>query len=199
MLVEELVRRLATTEVSLFTFVPWVTADGMRQAHDEGYTLGIAGVKTFFFIGDGQMSRDAFDTVIVMSPKLAAIGIWPAIDPLTSTSRWLVSATVSEMHVAVATRVRHCLETAEALQGREDLDEAMQRTVSRARKLLRFFAQPFFVAEPYTKRPGSFVPREQALAACAGIVDGAYDDIPEDAFYFVGGIDEVLARAGSAR
>jgi F-type H+-transporting ATPase subunit beta len=65
--------------------------------------------------------------------------------------------------------------------------------------LQRFFAQPFFVAEPYTKRPGAFVPRAEAIAACAAIADGLYDDIPEEAFYFTGGIDEVLARAGRPR
>ncbi|HEV8144244.1 MAG TPA: hypothetical protein VGQ77_15390, partial [Methylomirabilota bacterium] len=195
-IVEELVRRLATTEVSLFTFVPWADHAGMRQTREEGYTLGMGGVKTFFFVGDGAPTRDAFDTVIVMSPRVAAMKIWPAIDPLASASRWLVPELVGAEHVTVAKRVRQCLEEAEALEGRADLDETARLTLARARKLRRFFAQPFFVAEPYTKRPGAFVPRAEAVAACAAIVDGVYDDIPEEAFYFTGGIDEVLARVG---
>jgi F0F1-type ATP synthase beta subunit len=198
-IVEELVRRLATTEVSLFTFVPWADHAGMRQTREEGYTLGMGGVKTFFFVGDGAPTRDAFDTVIVMSPRVAAMKIWPAIDPLASASRWLVPEVVGAEHVTVAKRVRQCLEEAEALEGRADLDETARLTLARARNLRRFFAQPFFVAEPYTKRPGAFVPRAEAVAACAAIVDSVYDDIPEEAFYFTGGIDEVLARAGRAR
>ena len=198
-IVEELVRRLATTEVSLFTFVPWADHAGMRQTREEGYTLGMGGVKTFFFVGDGAPTRDAFDTVIVMSPRVAAMKIWPAIDPLASASRWLDPELVGAEHVTVAKRVRQCLEEAEALEGRADLDETARLTLARARKLRRFFAQPFFVAEPYTKRPGAFVPRAEAVAACAAIVDGVYDDIPEEAFYFTGGIDEVLARAGRPR
>jgi F0F1-type ATP synthase beta subunit len=198
-IVEELVRRLATTEISLFTFAPSVTHAGLRQAREEGFTLGMGAVKTFFFVGDGQANRDTFDTVIVMSPAVAAMKIWPAIDPLASASRWLVPEVVGDEHVGVATRVRECLEQAVALQGRDDLDAAAKAIVGRARRLQRFFAQPFFVAEPYTKRPGAFVPRAEAIAACTAIVDGVYDDIPEEAFYFTGGIDEVLGRAGRAR
>jgi RNA polymerase sigma factor (sigma-70 family) len=198
-LVEELVRRLATADLSLFMFAPWVNAAGMRQAREEGYTLGVAGVKTFFFVGDGAPSRDAFDTVIVLSAAIAALKIWPAIDPLLSASRWLVPEVVGEEHVRVATQVRECLEQAVALQGRDDLDAAAKAIVGRARRLQRFFAQPFFVAEPYTKRPGAFVPRADAVAACAAIMDGVYDDIQEDAFYFTGGIYEVLARVGRPR
>jgi F-type H+-transporting ATPase subunit beta len=110
-----------------------------------------------------------------------------------------VPEVVGEEHVRVATRVRECLEQAVALQGRDDLDAAAKAIVGRARRLQRFFAQPFFVAEPYTKRPGAFVPRADAVAACAAIMDGVYDDIQEDAFYFTGGIYEVLARVGRPR
>ena len=157
-------------------------------------TLLETGIKVFF-VGDGQASRDAFDTVIVMSRAVAAMKIWPAIDPLASTSRWLVADVVGTAHLSVATRVRQCLEAADTLEGREDLDAAARLTSARARKLRLFFAQPFFVAEPYTKRPGAFVPRADAIAACAAILDGAYDDVPDEAFYFTGGIDQVLARA----
>ena len=195
-IVEELVRRLATADLSLFTFVPWATEEGMREARKDGFTLGAGDVKTFFFIGDGALNSDAFDTVIALSPAVAALKIWPAIDPLASASRWLVPDIVGAEHVRVASRVRRCLEEAAALQGRDDVDDAGRVTIARGRKLQRFFAQPFFVAEPYTKRPGSSVPRAEALAACEAIVDGMYDDLPEEAFWFVGGIEEVLVRAG---
>ncbi|PWU18420.1 MAG: hypothetical protein C5B48_14785 [Candidatus Rokuibacteriota bacterium] len=102
---------------------------------------------------------------------------------------------VGEGHAALATRIRRCLDDAAAQKGHEASDETARTTAERASRLRRFFGQPFFIAEPYTKRPGSFVSRAAALSACAGILDGAYDDIPEQAFHFVGGIDEVLARA----
>jgi F-type H+-transporting ATPase subunit beta len=174
--------------------------EDVREVREkEGYTFGMGGVETVFFMADGHASRDAFDAVVVLSAAVAAMKIWPAIDPLASTSRWLSPEVAGDEHVVVARRIRRCLEEADALQGRETLDDAAQPTVARARKLRRFFAQPFFIAEPYTKRPGVFVPRAEALAACAAILDGAYDDIAEEAFYFVGGIDEVLARATRAR
>ena len=74
-----------------------------------------------------------------------------------------------------------------------------QPRANQLRSVQRFFAQPFFVAEPYTKRPGAFVPRAEAIAACTAILDGAYDDVAEEALYFTRGIDEVLARAGRPR
>jgi RNA polymerase sigma factor (sigma-70 family) len=196
-IMEELVRRLATTELSLFTFFPVFPGVAISEERaKEGYTFGIGGVQTVFFMADGHASRDAFDTVISLSAAVAAMKIWPAIDPLDSGSRWLDPAVVGERHASVAARVRRCLVDGAALEGREDLDDAARATVGRARRLRRFFAQPFFIAEPYTKRPGSFVRRDDTIVACEAIVDGAHDDVPEDAFYFVGGIDDVLARAG---
>jgi RNA polymerase sigma factor (sigma-70 family) len=193
---EELVRRLATTELSVFTFFPWLPPAFVREEREkEGFTFGTGGVETVFFMAEEHPSREAFDTVVVLSTAVAAARIWPAIDPLASGSRWLDPAVVGERHAAVAERVRRCVTEADALGGRDDLDAAGRATVARARKLRRFFAQPFFIAEPYTKRPGSFVPREQALDACAAILDGVHDEVPESAFYFTGGIDEVLARA----
>ena len=139
-------------------------------------------------------SREAFDTVIVLSPAVAAAKIWPAIDPLASGSRWLDPAVVGERHATIAERIRRCLTDADSLDGRDDLDAEGRATVARARRLSRFFAQPFFIAEPYTKRPGSFVSRADALDACEAILDGVHDAVPESAFYFAGGIEEVLAR-----
>ena len=90
------------------------------------------------------------------------------------------------------------LTEADALDGHENPDASARATVARARRLRRFFAQPFSIAEPYTHRPGTFVPRADTLAACTAILDGVHDDVPEDAFYFAGGIDEVLARGRGA-
>jgi F-type H+-transporting ATPase subunit beta len=98
---------------------------------------------------------------------------------------------VGERHADVAERVRHCLAEADGA--------AALVTVARARRLRRFFSQPFFIAEPYTNLPGSFVPRAETVAACAAILDGAYDDVPEEAFRFTGGIEQVLARARGTR
>ena len=199
-IMEELVRRLATSKLAVFTFFPLFTAENVRlEREKEGYTFGMGGVETVFFMADGHASRDVFHTVVVLSPAVAAMKIWPAIDPLASGSRWLDPAVVGEEHAAVATRLRRCLEDAAALQARDDLDAPAQITVARAEKLRRFFGQPFFIAEPYTKRPGTFVPRHEALATCAAIVEGAYDDVPAEAFDFAGGIDEVLARVGRTR
>jgi len=80
-----------------------------------------------------------------------------------------------------------------------ELDAPARATVARARRLRRFFAQPFFIAEPYTHQPGAFVPRADTLAACAAILDGTHDDIPEEAFRFTGAIDQVMVRANASR
>lgn len=198
--VEELVRRLATAELSLFTFIPGgVRADGVRQVRDEGYTLGIGRVQTAFFVANPPERHEAFDTVIVLSPAVAAAHIYPAIDPLRSQARWLAPEVVGETHASVSERVRRCLADADGLDGRQDLDATARATVARARRLRQFFSQPFFIAEPYTHQPGSFVPRAETVVACAAILDGAYDDVPEEAFRFTGGIEQVLARARAAR
>jgi len=198
--VEELVRRLATTELSLFTFVPGgVHADGLRRTREDGYTLGVGRVQTMFFLANHPEQQETFETVIVLSRAVADARIYPAIDPLASRSRWLEPALVGEAHANVAARVRHCLAEADALEGDQDSDAPSRAMVARARRLRRFFAQPFFIAEPYTNQPGSFVPRADTVAACAAILDGAYDDVPEEAFRFTGGIDEVLARGRAVR
>jgi F-type H+-transporting ATPase subunit beta len=106
---------------------------------------------------------------------------------------------VGERHADVAERVRHCLVEADALNARQHLDATDRATVARARRLRQFFSQPFFIAEPYTHQPGSFVPRAETVTMCAAMLDGDYDDIPEEAFRFTGGIEQVLARARGAR
>jgi RNA polymerase sigma factor (sigma-70 family) len=198
-LVEELVRRLATSELSLFTFVPGgVRAEGLRRTREEGYTLGIGRVETVFFLANPPARQDAFATVIALSPAVAAARIYPAIDPLASRSRWLEPEVVGDAHAAVAARVRRCLAEAAVLEGRQDLEAPARATLARARRLRLFFAQPFFIAEPYTSMPGAFVPRTETVTACAAILDGAYDDVPEEAFRFTGGIEQALARARGA-
>ena len=137
------------------------------------------------------------DAVIRLSEALGRIGIYPTVDPLTSRSRLLETGMVSTEHLDVAARGRRALAmlAASPEQSPSPEDEAAWR---RARKLQRFFAQPFFVAEPYTKRPGSYVALREALRGCRAILDGECDAVPEEAFYFTGTLDDVL-RAADAR
>ena len=125
------------------------------------------------------------DAVIRLSRDLGQIGIYPTIDPLASRSRLLDGGLVDPEHAAVAARVREALAAPGALG-------------PRARKLQRFFAQPFYVAEPYTRRPGVTVTRAEALSVCRDILDGVHDDVPEQAFYFTGGLAAIRAQAGAA-
>ena len=123
------------------------------------------------------------------------VAAWHGLPRLIDPKAWITSAVVGERHADVAERVRRCLAESGGLDARPDLDATDRATVARARRLRQFFSQPFFIAEPYTNLPGSFVPRADTVAACAAILDGTYDDVPEEAFRFTGGIEEVLARA----
>jgi RNA polymerase sigma factor (sigma-70 family) len=205
--VEELTRRLAARVegVSLFTFLPPDAADpsGWPQARAEGFGgAGAGSVQTFYFVGERPeqdptaMTRlQAFDAVVVLSAAQREARIYPCIDPLAGRSRGLDPEIVGAEHVAVATRVRETLEAAERLDGAgAPLSPADAALVGRARRLRRFFGQPFFVAEPYTKRPGTSVPCAETVRACAAILDGAHDNIPESAFDFTGSLEDVLAR-----
>jgi F0F1-type ATP synthase beta subunit len=134
--------------------------------------------------------------VIRLSRELARLGIYPPIDAVVSRSRLLDAKLVDREHAEVAARVREALSLLAKTPSEPDgstVEPDMQ--VRRARKLQRFFAQPFFVAEAYTHRPGSTISREESVRTCREILNGLYDDLPEKAFYFVGGIDEVRARA----
>lgn len=167
----------------------------------EGYSDGTVGaVQTFFFRREeGPWTPESLETlggvdvVIRLSQALGALGIYPTIDPLTSRSRLLESNGVSLEHVAIAERVREAL----ALIA-PDSSKGDPVAVARARKLQRFFAQPFFCAEPYTGRPGVTVSLDDALAGCREILDGVHDDVSAEAFYFTGSIADVLARAARA-
>ncbi|MFO0702976.1 MAG: F0F1 ATP synthase subunit beta [Candidatus Andersenbacteria bacterium] len=137
------------------------------------------------------------DSTIVLSRALAELGIYPAVDPLDSTSTVLDPAIVGEEHYNVAREVQRVLQRYKELQdiiailGIEELSPEDKLTVSRARKMQRFLSQPFFVAEVFTGSPGKYVSREETVRGFKEILEGKHDDKPEDAFYLKGSIDEV--------
>jgi F-type H+-transporting ATPase subunit beta len=141
------------------------------------------------------------DAITVLSRRLASQGLYPAVDPLASSSKLLDPRYVGERHVRVATEVREVLAKYEALQdiisilGTEELSEEDRVTVRRARRLQRFLTQPFFSTEQFTGQPGRFVTLEETLDGFEQIVAGVHDDLPEQAFYMVGSIDEAVDRA----
>jgi RNA polymerase sigma factor (sigma-70 family) len=137
------------------------------------------------------------DAAIYLNRDLGAGGIWPAVDPLRSTSRALDPAIVGQEHYDAALAVRQILRRAEepAEGAGEDLAEERQ-LIARARKIRRFCSQPFFIAEPYTKRPGQFVPRAETIKAFKALLAGEYDHLPEEAFLMCGTIEQVIANAG---
>ncbi len=139
------------------------------------------------------------DGTVVLSRQLASLGIYPAIDPLDSSSAALTPEVVGEEHYRVANLVKQVLQRYKDLQdiiailGIEELSEEDKLTVARARKLQRFLSQPFNVAEPFTGTPGAYVSREETVRGFGEIVDGKHDDKPEQAFYMKGSIDQVTA------
>src|SRR5689334_7622814 len=141
------------------------------------------------------------DATTVLSRDIAAKGIYPAVDPLDSTSRILDANVVGEEHYNTARRVQETLQKYKDLQdiiailGIDELSEDDKLTVSRARKLQRFLSQPFHVAEVFTGIPGKFVQIEDTVKSFKAVVDGEYDHLPEAAFYMVGGIEEAVAKA----
>ncbi|MBQ8465050.1 MAG: F0F1 ATP synthase subunit beta [Alphaproteobacteria bacterium] len=141
------------------------------------------------------------DATTVLSRAISELGIYPAVDPLDSTSRILAPDIVGEEHYTVARQVQEILQKYKSLQdiiailGMDELSEEDKLTVARARKIQRFLSQPFHVAEVFTGRPGKFVKLEDTIKGFKGIIEGKYDDIPEQAFYMVGTIEEVLENA----
>jgi F-type H+-transporting ATPase subunit beta len=129
------------------------------------------------------------------------MGIYPAVDPLDSTSRILSPAAVGEEHYQVATQVQETLQRYKELQdiiailGMDELSDEDKLTVTRARKLQRFLSQPFHVAETFTGTPGAYVPLKETVRGFKEIIEGKHDDLPEQAFYMVGGIEEVVKQA----
>jgi len=141
------------------------------------------------------------DATTVLSRQIAELGIYPAVDPLDSTSRILDPRIVGEEHYRVAREVQRILQTYKSLQdiiailGMDELSEEDKTTVARARKIQRFFSQPFHVAEVFTGRPGVFVELEDTIKGFKMICDGECDDIPEAAFYMVSTIETVFEKA----
>ncbi len=141
------------------------------------------------------------DATTVLSRQISELGIYPAVDPLDSSSRILDPRVVGEEHYNVAKSVQETLQKYKDLQdiiailGMDELSDEDKLVVSRARKIQKFLSQPFFVAEQFTGTPGKYVPLEETIKSFKGIVKGEYDDLPEQAFYMVGGIDEVIEAA----
>ena len=141
------------------------------------------------------------DATVVLSRQLASQGFYPAVDPLQSSSRLLDPRIVGEEHYRVAIKVKEILARYKELRdviailGIEELAEEDKLLVKRARKIQRFLTQPFFTAEEFTGIPGRFVPLEETIRGFKMIVEGELDDVPEQAFYMAGTIDEVLERA----
>ncbi|WQV97115.1 F0F1 ATP synthase subunit beta [Helicobacter pylori] len=142
-----------------------------------------------------------FDATTVLNRKIAEKGIYPAVDPLDSTSRILSPQMIGEKHYEIATGIQQVLQKYKDLQdiiailGLDELSEEDKKTVERARKIEKFLSQPFFVAEVFTGSPGKYVTLQETLEGFGGILEGKYDHIPENAFYMVGSIQEVLEKA----
>ncbi|MCX7111310.1 MAG: F0F1 ATP synthase subunit beta [Candidatus Methylumidiphilus sp.] len=141
------------------------------------------------------------DATVVLSRQIAELGIYPAVDPLDSTSRQLDPLVIGPEHYDITRKVQGILQRYKELRdiiailGMDELSEEDKLVVSRARKVQRFLSQPFHVAEVFTGSPGKYVSLKDTIAGFKGIVAGEYDDIPEQAFYMVGTIDEVLEKA----
>jgi F-type H+-transporting ATPase subunit beta len=141
------------------------------------------------------------DATTVLSRAISELGIYPAVDPLDSTSRVLTARTVGQEHYDTARAVQETLQKYKSLQdiiailGMDELSEEDKLVVSRARKIQRFLSQPFHVAEVFTGIPGKFVQLEDTVRSFKAVVDGEYDHLPESAFYMVGGIEEAVEKA----
>ena len=141
------------------------------------------------------------DATTVLSRSIAEKGIYPAVDPLDSTSRILEPRVVGEEHYAIARQVQQVLQKYKSLQdiiailGMDELSEEDKTTVARARKIERFLSQPFHVAEVFTGSPGKLVAIADTIKGFKGLVNGDYDHLPEQAFYMVGTIEEAMAKA----
>jgi F-type H+-transporting ATPase subunit beta len=141
------------------------------------------------------------DSTIILERQIAELGIYPAVDPLKSTSKMLTPEAVGEEHYQVARDVQQTLQKYQdlrdiiAILGMEELSDEDRQTVSRARRIQRFLAQPFFVAEQFTGTPGKFVAVADTVRSFKEILEGKYDDLPEQAFYMVGSIEEAVEKA----
>jgi len=141
------------------------------------------------------------DSTVALSREIASLGIYPAVDPLASTSRQLDPLVIGVEHYEVARKVQGTLQRYKELKdiiailGMDELSEEDKQSVTRARKIERFFSQPFHVAEVFTGSPGKYVPLKETIRGFKMIVDGDVDHLPEQAFYMVGTIDEAIKKA----
>ena len=141
------------------------------------------------------------DSTVVLSRDIAALGIYPAVDPLDSTSRQLDPQIVGEEHYNVARAVQNTLQKYKELRdiiailGMDELSPDDKLAVARARKIQRFLSQPFHVAEVFTNSPGKYVSLKDTIKGFKGIVEGEFDDLPEQAFYMVGSVEEAVEKA----
>jgi F-type H+-transporting ATPase subunit beta len=141
------------------------------------------------------------DATVVLSRDIASLGIYPAIDPLDSTSRQLDPLVIGQEHYDVARGVQMVLQRYKELKdiiailGMDELSEEDKQTVNRSRKIQRFLSQPFFVAEVFTGSPGKYVSLKDTIRGFKGILDGEFDELPEQAFYMIGSIDEAVEKA----
>jgi RNA polymerase sigma factor (sigma-70 family) len=210
-LMEEMVRRLScgTEPVSLFVLAPPPSPENpiyhgrtlTENLKMDGYSEGTVGpVQTFFLRSDNEpwtedrlSALKPLDTVIHLSRERASAKIYPPVDVLTSRSRLLEEKFVGADHAAIAQEVRQALD---ALWSPDRRSGANGLMLERALKLQNYFTQPFFVAEPYTKRPGTTVHLTETLSTCRGILEGQYDGLPTDAFFFSGDIAEIRKNIG---
>ena len=145
------------------------------------------------------------DSTVTLSRSIAELGIYPAVDPLDSTSRQLDPLVVGEEHYNTARGVQNVLQRYKELKdiiailGMDELSDEDKLAVARARKIQRFLSQPFFVAEVFTGAPGKYVSLQETIRGFQGILNGDYDDMPEQAFYMVGTIDEAVEKAKSMK
>jgi RNA polymerase sigma factor (sigma-70 family) len=207
---EEIVRRISKSShpVTLFVLIPppseiWPPSldenyNFAEELKSEGYSEGTVGaVQTFFLTGvkgpwtaETQAALAPVDTVVQLARAMILRKNYPGVDVLTTRSRLLDENLISAAEVDIARRTREAIALRRAAEENPELapDPVL---LERARKLQAFFSQPFFVAEAFTKRPGRYVSRTEALRGCREILDGLHDDLPADAFYFTGGIEDI--------
>jgi len=217
LVMEEIVRRISKGSDPVTLFIPYPPpseiwppsldenysiAEALRE---DGYSEGTVGsVQTFFLGGEpGPWTARRLaalapvDTVIHLSREMILAKNYPGVDVLTARSRLLEETRVDPDHLGIAWRARKAISALRiADQGGEPGVDSI--LLERARKLQAFFSQPFFLAEPFTKRPGSTVSRADALRGCREILDGRHDDLPAEALYFAGSIQEIRAAASGA-
>jgi F-type H+-transporting ATPase subunit beta len=211
---EEIVRRISKGNHPVNIFVPYPPpseiwppsldkdysiADALKQ---DGYSEGTVGCVQTFFVGgaEGPWTAEKLaalapvDTLIHLSRAMALRKTYPCVDVLTARSRLLDDNLIAAADADIARRVRVAIAARRAAEANADIacDPVL---LERARKLQAFFSQPFFIAEPFTKRPGSYVSRAEALRGCREILDGRHDDLSVGAFYFTGSIDEIRGAA----